>query len=349
MPSFVGTMEKECRMGLKTDFSKSLILGGFLILNSSLLTSCSSSSINKFAAKSSANLLYEVGKDLESEQDFDFFKDAVPANLKVVEGMLSLDPNNSTLLATLTKGYTAYAFAIRETQYQEFLYSNAKEEVLESLKEQTLISYSKAHQFGQRYFASKGLSFDKVIELQNDPELLKKKLDENLGSSIEAIESVMFTAQSLGTIINLRKDEMGLIARLPIVKTLFDWSCQKKPDLAFGACDIFYGTYELSRPKMLGGNPELGKKIFQDAIKKYPENWLIAVSYLQFGAIPLSEKEIFDDLKPALDESENSWKKSMQYSIDENPINLGDKKLRVYQMIAMKRWALIKKYQKNIF
>ncbi len=330
-------------------FSNRLISGGFTILISGLLTSCSSSSIHQMAAKSSAGLLYEVGKDLETEKDYQFFKESVPANLKIVEGMLSLDPNNPTLLATLSKGYTAYAFAIRETHYQESIYSNGKEEQSEELKQLTLVSYSKAHEFGQRYFASRGFGFDKVLELQNEPEVLKKKMDDYLGDSLEAIETVMFTAQSLGTIINLRKDEMGLIARLPIVKIFFDWSCQKKPDLAFGACDIFYGTYELSRPKMLGGNPDKGKEIFENAMKKYPHNWLIAISYIQFGAIPLSEEGIFEKLIPDLDIAEKSWNKSMQYSLDESVIDLGDRRMRVYQMIAMKRWSIMKKFKNNLF
>lgn len=330
-------------------FSNRLNLGIFLIFQLAYLTGCSSSSINQLAAKSSASLLYEAGKDLETEQDYQFFELAVPANLKVVEGMLSLDPTNQKLLATLTKGYTAYAFAVRETRYLESVYKNAKEEEIEELKWQTLAIYSKAHNFGQRYFASRKFGFDQVFEMQNDSLALHKALDEKLGNSIEAIETAMFTAQALGTIINLRKDEMGLIARLPLVKILFDWSCQKKPDVAFGACDIFNGTYELARPKMLGGNPEKGKEIFETAMKKYPHNWLIGVSYLQYGAIPLSEKEIFDQLQPAFDEAEKTWQKSMQYSLDETPIDLGNKQMRVYQMIAMKRWALIKKYQKNLF
>lgn len=326
-----------------------LNLSSFVIFSSLLLTGCSSSSINKFAAKSSASLLYEAGKDLEAEYDYDFFKSAVPGNLKIAEGMLSLDSTNTTLLATLTKGYTAYAFAVRETDYHESLYRNAKEEESEELKKLTLMSYSKGHDFGQRYFAAKGFGFDKVLELQNEPDALKKSLDKHLGDSPEAVETVMFTAQSLGTIINLRKDEMGLIARLPLVKTLFDWSCQKNPRLAFGACDIFYATYEVSRPKMLGGDPEKGKKMFEDAIAQYPLNWLVAVSYLQYAAIPLSEKEIFEKLLPSLNQAEENWNKSTQYTLDESPLDLGDKKMRVYQMIAMKRWNLIKKYQKNIF
>lgn len=326
-----------------------LILGLFLIFQTLLLTACSSSPFHRMAAKSSAGLLYEVGKDLETEQDYQLFVESVPSNLKVVEGMLSLDPKNSTLLATLTKGYTAYAFAVRETNYLESVYQNAKEEVSEDFKTLALTSYNRAHQYGVRYFASKGLDFNLVLDLQNEPEQLKKKLDEHLGSSIEALETVLFTAQSLGTMINLRKDEMGLIARLPLVKTLFDWSCQKKSDLVFGACDIFYGTYELARPAMLGGNPSKGKEIFANAMKKYPHNWLIPLSLLQFGAIPLSEKEIFDRLLPELNAFEETWKKSMQYNLQMENLDLGDRQLRVYQMIAMKRWNLIKKYQKNIF
>ena len=100
---------------------------------------------------------------------------------------------------------------------------------------------------------------------------------------------------------------------------------------------------------MLGGDPEKGKKMFEEAMAKYPHNWLISISYIQYAAIPLSEKEIFDKITPQLNTAEESWNRALQYSIDETPINLGDKKMRVYQMIAMKRWNLIKKYQKNIF
>ncbi len=333
---------------LLVDASRTLI---FL----TLLTACSTSTLNKMAAKSSAGLLYEAGKAIEEENDYDFFASSVPANLKMAESMLSLDPKNSTLLATLTKGYTAYAFALRETELFELTLSNANEDKLEASKEKMLASFAKAHDYGQRYFNSKGMDFSKIIELQNDSNALKKELDKTFSSSVMDLETVMFTAQSLGSIINYRKDEMALISRLGIVKNFYDWACSKKPDLAFGACDIFFATFEISRPKMLGGNPELGKKIFFDAMKKYPHNWLIITSYLQYGAIPLSDEDGFKEVKSILMNAEILWRKSKQYSIDEAAENqnakldLGDSRLRVFQMIAMKRWEIIKKFEKNIF
>ncbi len=321
----------------------------FFLLSLLTMAGCSSGLFHSTVVKSSSSLLYEAGRDLETENDFELFKDAVPGNLKLVEGLLSIDPKNTTLLATLTKGYSAYAFAVRETQYYELSYGNKKEEEIESAKTQALASYNKAFEFGKRYFEARGLALEKLIEIQSDSDAVKKLLDQNFNSSKEDLETVLFTAQSLGTIINHRKDEMRLIARLPLVKSLFDWTCGRKPDLLFGACDIFFGTYEISRPKMLGGNPEKGKEIFKAAIAKYPSNWLIPVSYLQYGVIPLSDEDEFKMLAPQLDLAMEQFENSKQYSVEDKKIDLGDKEQRFFQMIAMKRWTLMKKYQKNLF
>src|SRR5690606_29325702 len=130
------------------------------------------------------------------------------------------------------------------------------------------------------------------------PALLSKKLPSNK----RAYEATAFFAQALGGLINMKKDDMVLVAQLPVAKGMFDWVCVEEPNINHGACDLFYGAYEAGRPKMLGGNPEKGKKIFLKAIELNPNNWLARVTYLQYYVIPMFDEDEWAAQKKVLDQ-----------------------------------------------
>ena len=75
---------------------------------------------------------------------------------------------------------------------------------------------------------------------------------------------------------------MSLVAKRPLVKSIFDYVCDINPDFNSGACDIFYAANLVLTPAMMGGNPAKGQEIFEKAMKKYPENYFIRVAYMQF-------------------------------------------------------------------
>lgn len=314
-----------------------------------LLFTISSCSLNRMAVSGSSGLLYKASSEAEAESNYDIFKSGVAGNLMLMEGLLSEDPDNKDILVTLTKGYAGYAFVVNETDMLNEEWSEAK---TESGKAQALLNYTRALNFGLRYLKNQKIELSELINRMNEPQGITHLLDKRLSSEPQDLELVLFTAQSFAALINLQKDNISLVAQLPVAKAMFDWVCMKKPQINYGTCDIFYGAFEAGRPKMLGGNPEKGKDIFLRAIANHPHNWLIRTSFMQFYLIPQNDKEGFELQLEYLKNKEAEYKAFTVYSADPEIKSYGwnkESRLRMYQSLALKRLELMNKYQKQFF
>jgi hypothetical protein len=284
-----------------------------------------------------------------AESNYEIFKNGVVGNLILIEGMLSESPENLDLIATLNKGYAGYAFAVNETQMIEEEWAELKSE---SGKKQALLNYTRALNFGLRYLNQKGIELSDILSRANEPQGIHLLLDQNLKSeNIRDLEIILFTAQSLAGLINLQKDNIGIVSQLPAAKGMFDWVCLKNPSINYGTCDIFYGAYEAGRPKMLGGNPAKGKEIFLKAIAKHPHNWLIRSAYLQFYLIPQNDEPGFKEQMQIMEGKNDEFNKYYIYASPERAeagwtreINL-----RFYQALSLKRYELMNRFQKQFF
>ena len=320
-----------------------------IIVTITLMTFLSScSTFNKTVVGSSSDLIYNSGNSLLGESNFEIFKSGVPANLILMEGLLSQSPKNQNLLAGLNKGYAGYAFAVNETLKIEEEWSEAK---TEDGRKQALFNYTRSLNFGIRYLQEKGIEFIEIISRMNEPQAVHQILTKNLTSDKRDLEVVLFTAQSLAALINLQKDNMGFVSQLTAAKEMFDWICQKDPSINYGTCDVFYGAYEAGRPTMLGGNPKKGKEIFLKAISKHPHNWLLRTSYIQFYLIPQNDEEGFIEQMLALKIFNEEFNK---YYIFDNASRVEgpwtrEEGLRFYQTLALKRYELMTRFEKNFF
>jgi hypothetical protein len=312
----------------------------------SLLTSCST--FNQVAVGGASDLIYSAGNGVLSESNFEVFKSGMAGNLVLIEGMLSQSPKNMNLLATLNKGYTGYAFAVNETQMHEEDWGEKK---TEEGKKQALLNYTRALNFGLRYLKEKEIELSDILSRMNEPQGIQLLLDKKLSNNTRDKEVVLFTAQSLGALINIQKDNMGLVSQLSAVKGMFDWVCLKDPAINYGTCDIFYGAYEAGRPQMLGGNPQKGKEIFLKAIVKHPHNWLIRTSYMQFYLIPQNDEEGFKEQMLAMKVFYEDFHKYYIYDQSakvEGPW-MREEGLRLYQTLSLKNYELMNRFQKQLF
>lgn len=299
------------------------------------------------AVGTTAGLLYDAAYEMETEPNWEHLKTGMGPNLKMVEGLYHLSPTDDDLLVALIKGYSAYAFAIFETEALADQLSGKSNSQAAATAQHF---YSRAIQYGMEYFKEEGFSFDELMKATREeggvPALLSRKLPSNL----RAYEAVAFFAQALGGLINMKKDDMVLVAQLPIAKGMFDWVCVEKPDINHGACDLFYGAYEAGRPRMLGGNPEKGKEIFLAGIEKNPHNWLARIAYLQYYVIPMADEEEWGAQKKALNaamklqEEEMTWRPGRDVNVA-----FKDERIRAFQAVAMKRWSIIRKFEKDFF
>jgi hypothetical protein len=318
----------------------------FIILN--LFTMYSCSSIKNTAIRTTGDIMYSASDVALEEGSWENFEKGVISNLQMMEGLLKLDPRDKNLLAALTKGYTGYSYAVNETNYLKDYYSESNNEF--NLK-MARVNYTKAIDYGLRYLELSQVSYNELANSVKEKNGIIGLLDRRLiGSNKRDREVVFFLGQAIGALINLDRGNLTLVAQLSVVKKLYDWACSYEEDFNFGTCDLFYGVYESSRPKMLGGNPEKGKGYFQKVIKTHPHNWLARINYLQYYIIPKEDKVSFGEQKFFLDNAERIFKEdSLWHPVRKTSDAFKDKRLRLFQAVALKRFAIIKKYEKDLF
>ncbi len=315
-----------------------------------LITSSCSSFVKKMAVQTTSVLLTDASYELETEGSWVNFKKAVIPNLKFVEALLYIEPENEKLLVTLLKGYSGYAFAVAETEYLEDYFAERENS---PHKDAVITNYSKAIRHGVKFLEVNGVGWEDLVQGINKKNGISLILDKELDDDdMTHIEGALYTRQALGGLINFQKTNMELVSLVPIAKGLFDWACAKKPDLAYGVCEVLNGAYEAGRPRMMGGNPELAKSIFEGMIKKYPNNWLARVAYIQYFLIPNYDEEEYKKQVPFLEKAISLHEKELLF--DPTPSKdilsvFSEKRQRLFQAVAVERYKIIKKYAKDLF
>ncbi len=311
-----------------------------------ILVSCGS--IQKVAVATTGSIIYEASPHIESETSFESFQKGIPGSLKLAEAFWYLKQDDEDSLVSLIKGYTGYAFVVNETFYLNDQLLDVDES---PHKDQAIINYTKSMQYGMKFLEQNDVPFSMLVEKMKENDGIKKLLESEFSDDLRDLEGVMFTAQSLSCLINLQKDKVSLYAYVPIAKAMYDWVCSKNPQINHGACDIFYGSYEASRPSMLGGNPKKGKEHFLKAIKNHPYNWLARVMYIQHYLIPMSDDEGYAQQKEFFEINSRKYHEAIKWNPDQSYEQriLGDKRMRLYQMMALKRFEFIKKNDKDLF
>lgn len=319
------------------------ILGVFLVLMA--VSGCSS--IRKMALKTAAPLFKDSMSGIESEGNWEQFRHGIPGNLTLIDGLLAVRPHDENLLMAAIKGNAGYAFGVYETLYLE---DKLKDESRSPYKDQAIAHYSKAFDYGLQFLKANDLDFEDLKNAVKDKRGVAGLLNAQLSSDQVSLEAILFAGQSLAGLINLQRDNLQLISLLPIAKGMFDWVCDLDPNIAHGTCQIFYGSYEAGRPAMLGGNPERGKQIFQSLVKERPDNWLARVTFIEQYAIPQYDENVYHAQKKDLEKFEVKLRDSLSFDpTGKQDPAFSNKQLRLYQAIAIKRYQIIKKYEKEIF
>lgn len=317
----------------------SLKLANLLLL--AFLMSCSV--VQKVAVGTTGQIAGQASYEMEQERDWEVFYQATPGNLKFIEGLLYLEPKNEELLLASLKARAGYGFGVYETLWLDERLSAREDEIV---KNSLNMNYSKAIEYGLRLLELKGVEL-KVLQTKLQDNKLNDYLNKNLDKN--DLELVFYTAQSMGSLVNYNRSRPILVSRLPLVKGLFDWVCEKDPNFNHGACEIFYGAYEAGRPKMLGGNLEKGRAHFLKAIEKFPYNRLARVSYMIHYVIPTFDNKEFVNQKDILEESFEELDELYIWNPDSNRLGEELKKAALFNAIAKKQFEIIVANEDEIF
>jgi hypothetical protein len=226
----------------------------------------------KLVTQFSPNLIPNLTQTFFEECDAELARVSLPADLKLLEGLLKNDPQNKQLLTALCMGFTGYSMLFVEEQDPE----------------RASLLYLRARSYGLKALGRKG-SFLKGSELsvQN----IRKRL-QTFGET--DLKTLFFTTMSWNAWINLNLDKTTALAQMGIAQACLERVLELNPDYFFGTPHVLMGTILAARPGIAGGNAAKAKVYFEKAMQvNKGKFFLVHYYFARYYAVRTQDRELF--------------------------------------------------------
>ena len=244
----------------------------FLLLAAAfLLEGC----IQAIALRSMGGILENGLAAFNEESDLQLAHEALGSNLKLIEAMIKSDPENDQFLLFAAQGYNSYALAFCE----------------DDSVERARTFYLRAKEYGMRILC-KNKKFKEA--LHGDINTFREAVATFNNDDVPAI---FWTAFSWGSYANITRTDVAGLADLSKVQALIEFVAEQDPSYYHGSAFLFLATIEGSTPKMLGGNPEKAKKLFDQCLAINKGNFLMTqLYYAKTYAVAVQDQQLFESL-----------------------------------------------------
>ena len=225
----------------------------------------------------------------ERETNLEFAEQAIVGNLKQLEGLLEVSPDNQDLLLLTSRSFASYAFGFVEEKI-DIANKQYDFEKKEELVMQAVDFYTRARKHGLALLAQHRKSFPMVLDrnleyLSSELKFIEKK----------HVPALFWTVFAWGNIINLQQDDPERLAELPKVDLIMENIIKLDERYFFGGPHLFYGVYYGGRPETLGGDPEMAKKHFLRAIDISQGKYLMTRFLLaKYYAVRVQDRTLFE-------------------------------------------------------
>lgn len=213
--------------------------------------------------------------NLQKQTDIQLVCEGTSSFLLLLDSMVAADPDDKELLLTATKAFTGYTAAL---------------DACEKPKRATKIS-EKAKLYGLSLLGNcnnrKGGCRLPLIELEKILTGLEKKDAKRL----------FWAGNAWTTWIRHQNGSPDSLAQLVSVEKIMLRVLELDETVYHGGAHIFLGAYHGSKPKLLGGKPELSRRHFERALAISNRQFLPAlVLYAQTYARTSFDRELYESL-----------------------------------------------------
>lgn len=221
------------------------------------------------------------------ESDFELARTGLEANIKLLEVLYKADPSNDDIRVLLSQAYGALGYVFLDTE----LLNSPND------KEKKIRLSARINEFYTR-----GLNYGLSI-LKDDP-LFKKALDNSdldrlktESKKIKDKDALFWTSFNWALLVNSNRDSSDKLVDLPKINILLDKMLMLDRSYFNGAPLALKGVIECAMPKMLGGRPEEGAKLMEEALTVSQRKFLIIhLLYAQYCAPAVQDKKLFNSL-----------------------------------------------------
>ncbi len=223
----------------------------------------------KLALRMSPELFENMSVSIFEECDPDLARNALSSNLKLLEGLLKNDPENSEILRLLSMGFCGYGILFLENDD----------------KERAINLYYRATNYGLR---AVGLNMFPDNITKEDINKLFKNLNKN------KLNSLLWLTVSWNSWINLNLDKPVAISQLGLAQLCIDNLAETNPDLFYGLPYILKAVSLSARAPMLGGDYNKSKVYYDKAL--FSGNRCFFLSqyyYARYYCVGVQDREMF--------------------------------------------------------
>ena len=243
------------------------------------------------ALRLSPSLFENLAASFFEECDPPIAENAIPSNLKLLEGLLKNDPDNRDILATLCMGYAGYGLLFVEPHDPE----------------RASRIYVRALNYGFEALGKKGREVREPSARLNDIERALNALD-----SRQDFKALFWATLSWNAWINLNLDKPEALAQLAASQACLDKVLELDARYFYGLPHLLAGVSLSARPPLLGGNPEKARTHFEEALKWGQRKFILAQYYFaRYYAVRVQDKGLFLKLlREILDSSPQELKEA---------------------------------------
>jgi len=221
-----------------------------------LLAGCS---LNRTAARVTSGVVDEGLPAVFSQSDPQYVRDALPANLQLMEILLASDPGNKGLLVNAAQGFCGYAFMFLEDESPE----------------RASGFYLKGQAYAER--ALDGATAETAKPRDAHP--------------------LFWHTFCKALYMNINRDKPEAIAEIPTLEPAALKLLQLEPGYYYNAAEDILGAYYAIRPRMLGGSPEKAAEHFELALKGPGADFhLSRYLYAKMAAVAAQDPALFERL-----------------------------------------------------
>ncbi len=210
---------------------------------------------------------------MQEERDPALAEKAIPANLKMLEGLLRQDPENTWILENLAEGFCGYAFSFLEDTEPDrasLLYERGKDYALRATTLRT----------GRQKW--QGLSLDEWSSALGDVK-------------VEHQPALFWLGQCWGSWLMQNLDSVEAFADIPRLEVLMKKVHELNPAFHHAGPSWFLGAFYGWRSKMLGGNPEKSRQHFEEALRLTKNRYLLVnLLFAKTYAVQNQDRELFE-------------------------------------------------------
>lgn len=237
----------------------------------------------------------------QQEPDVRLAAEAIPANFKLLEVLLSKSPDDPKLLRLAAEYIATYSYAFVEPQIEMLRDSTPAE--AEDAKTRASALYLRGRDYGLRALAGEKKF---VRGLEGDPETLRSGL-ETLGK--KQLPALFWTAFCWGNFVNLNQDDPSALNDSSITKAMMARVLELDESFYYGGAHLFFGALSAQLPTMAGGDPEISREHFERAISLSDGRLLMArVFYARYYAVRVQDRDLWRaQLNIVLDSDIETW------------------------------------------